>query len=372
MSETPQENLKKTPLYQEHLKFGARIVEFGGWAMPVQYSSIIAEHTAVRTAAGLFDVSHMGEFMVEGPEAMAAINHLITHDLAPAAVDQAIYSPMCYPNGTVVDDILVYRLAEQKFLVVVNAGNMEKDWEWFLENCRDFDCDLDNISHDVGQLALQGPLAQQVLQRLTDADLSQIRFYRAQQGVTVAGVKSLLVSRTGYTGEDGFEVYCDAADAPQLWAAILAAGADAGVIPTGLGARDTLRFEACLPLYGHEINDAVTPLEAGLGRFVKLEKAEFIGREALLQQKAAGLKRKLVGLEVTGRGIPRQGYPVAVEGREVGAVTTGTASPTLGKPLGLAYVPPEYASLGTQLSVVVRGTPVPAQVVPTPFYKRQK
>jgi len=366
------ENLKKTPLYPEHLKFGGRIVEFGGWAMPVQYSSIIAEHTAVRTAAGLFDVSHMGEFLVEGPEAMAAINHVITANLVPATIDQAVYSPVCYPGGTCVDDVLVYRLGEQRYLVVVNAGNMEKDWDWFVEHCQGFDCDLDNISFGVGQLALQGPLAQQVLQRLTATDLGQIKYYRCQQDVSVAGQKTLLVSRTGYTGEDGFEVYCSAAVAPQLWEAMLEAGADEGVIPCGLGARDTLRFEACMPLYGHEIDDQTTPLEAGLSRFVKLDKEEFIGREALVQQKAEGLKRKLIGLEVTGRGIPRPGYPIAVESREIGRITTGTQSPTLGKALGLGYVPPEYASLGTQLSVVIRGVPVAAQVVPTPFYKRQK
>lgn len=366
------DNLKKTPLYGEHQKLGARLVEFGGWAMPVQYSGVIAEHTAVRTRAGLFDVSHMGEFRVEGPEAMAAINHIVTNDVSKLAIGQAMYGIVCFENGTVVDDVLVYRLGPERYWVVVNAGNIDKDWDWFVQHTEGYDCELENISYAIAEVALQGPLAERVLQRMTDANLAEIKLFWSKERVSVAGIQTLLISRTGYTGEDGFEIYCNSEDAPALWEAILEEGEEDGVEPAGLGARDTLRFEARLPLYGHEISDQISPLEAGLGRWVKLDKAEFIGKEALARQKEQGLGRKLVGFELIERGVPRGGYPIAIGGREVGFVTTGTASPTVGKMIGLGYVPTESSALGTEIDVIIRGNPVKARIVETPFYKRAK
>lgn len=374
-----EETLKRTPLYEMHLKYGARMVPFGGWEMPVQYTGVIEEHKAVRGAAGLFDVSHMGEFAVKGPQALDFIQLISVNNPAKLAIGQVQYSLMCYENGTVVDDILTYRLGENHYWLVVNAGNIDKDWEWVSHakarsGLGNFE--LTNLSPEIGQIAIQGPLAEQILQPLVPGvNLSDMKFYWAKTGGHVAGLRSLVLSRTGYTGEDGFEVYVKGADAPALWEALLEAGDDAGLIPAGLGARDTLRFEARLPLYGHEINDQITPLEAGLGGFVRLKKGvDFIGREALAAQKEQGLTRKLVGIEMVERGIPRQGYEVAKDGQVVGFVTTGTFSPSLERNIGMAYVPVGLCELGTEVDVIIRGKAVKAKVVETPFvqprYKR--
>ncbi|MDF2629985.1 MAG: glycine cleavage system protein [Symbiobacteriaceae bacterium] len=369
-----EENLKRTPLFEMHLKHGARMVPFGGWEMPVQYTGVIEEHKAVREQAGLFDVSHMGEFEVKGPQALDLIQLVSVNNASKLAVGQIQYSLMCYENGTVVDDILVYRLGENHYWLVVNAGNIDKDWDW-ITYCKEraglTNLELTNISHEIGQVAIQGPLAAKILQPLVpNVVLDELKFYWAKTGVSVAGIRVPVLSRTGYTGEDGFEIYCKQEDAVAIWEALLEAGEDDGLVPAGLGARDTLRFEAKLPLYGHEINDLVTPLEAGLGFAVKLKKGtDFIGRAALEAQKANGLEKKLVGFEMIDRGIPRQGYEIAKDGTVVGSVTTGTMSPTLGKNIGLGYVPVALSELGTEFDVIIRGKAVKAKVVETPFYQ---
>lgn len=369
-----EESLKRTPLFDMHLKYGARMVPFGGWEMPVQYTGVIDEHRAVRGAAGLFDVSHMGEFELKGPQALDLIQLIGTNNAARLEIGQVQYSIMCYENGTVVDDILIYRLGEQHYWLVVNAGNIDKDWEWVSAAAARAgltNLELKNISANVAQIAVQGPLAEAILQPLTHGvDLAALKFYGSQTGVTVGGLRSLVLSRTGYTGEDGFEVYVRREDAMPLWEALLEAGDEQGLVPCGLGARDTLRFEARLPLYGHEINDQVTPLEAGLGFFVKLKKGtDFIGRAALAAQKEAGLTRKLVGFEMLDRGIPRQGYEIASGGQVVGMVTTGTFAPTLEKNIGLGYVPAQLAEVGSEFDVLIRGRAVRARAVETPFYQ---
>ncbi|MDR5000539.1 glycine cleavage system aminomethyltransferase GcvT [Brevibacillus parabrevis] len=366
--------LKRTPLYPLYAQHGAKVIDFGGWELPVQFSSIIEEHHTVRTKAGLFDVSHMGEVMIEGPDASAFVQSLITNDVTTLQTNQALYAAMCYPDGGTVDDLLVYKQGEQKFLLVINASNIDKDVDWIVSHAKG-EVTVENVSDATAQLAIQGPLAEQVLQRLTATDLSQIRYFWFQQDVDVAGIKAL-VSRTGYTGEDGFELYVSAADAPSLWEKILAEGKADGVLPCGLGARDTLRFEARLPLYGQELGADITPLEAGIGFAVKLQKEQdFIGKEALQKQKAAGVPRKLVGVELIGRGIPRPGYPVfAQEAGEqdepIGYITSGTQSPTLKKNLGLALIRAEYAAVDTPLAVEIRGKRVEAVTVKSPFYKR--
>lgn len=366
--------LRRTPLWATHQKFGARMVEFGGWDMPVQYSGVIDEHKAVRGAAGLFDVSHMGEFEFTGARAGEFINHLITNDVSRLEIGQALYSPMCYESGTCVDDVLVYKMGPERYLMVVNASNIDKDFAWAQEQQGQgfAGAGLRNISAGVGQLALQGPNAGALLQPLTDVNLADLKYYWAALGARVGGVPVLALSRTGYTGEDGFEIYCQAGDAVTLWEMLMATGGDDldAPIPAGLGARDTLRFEACLPLYGHEIDDTITPLEAGLGRFVKLGKPAFCGRDVLAAQKESGLGRKLVGLEMVDRGIPRQGYDLAVGGEVVGRVTSGTHCPTLEQPMGMGYVPLAHAAVGTELDVIIRGRAVRARVAPRPFYRR--
>lgn len=369
------EELKRTPLFAAHLKYGARMVPFGGWEMPVQYAGVMEEHRAVRTACGLFDVSHMGEFDFKGPEALAALNLLLTNDCSKLEIGKALYSPMCYESGTLVDDVLVYRLGEDHYWMVVNAGNIEKDYAWVTAKTQPFPgLSVRNISAQVAQLAVQGPAAERLLQPHCDTDLARLGYYWAETGATVGSVRSLVLSRTGYTGEDGFEIYVKAEDTMTLWDFILNEAGDdeIAVVPCGLGARDTLRFEACLPLYGHEIDDTVTPLEAGLGIFVKLKKDNFIGKDLLQAQKAAGLGRKLVGLEMVGRGIPRQGYEIAKDGQVVGRVTSGTHGPTLGKPMGLGYVPVALAEAGTELDVIIRGQAVAARVASRPFYRREQ
>ncbi|AEG61489.1 glycine cleavage system aminomethyltransferase GcvT [Desulforamulus ruminis] len=361
-------DMKVTPLYNVHQRAGAKMVEFGGWLMPIQYEGILKEHQAVRTAAGLFDVSHMGEIEITGQEAASFIQRMITNDLTRLSPGGALYTPMCHPGGGTVDDLLVYRLEDHRYLLVVNASNVAKDYQWLKDHAPE-GVKVTDVSESTVQLALQGPLALKILQKLTSVNLSEIKYFYFVHG-PVEGVPCL-ISRTGYTGEDGFELYFAAEQAEKVWQAILDAGVEEGVKPVGLGARDTLRFEACLALYGHELSDSISPLMAGLGWTVKFNKGEFVGRENLLKEKEAGISHKLVGLEMLDRGIPRQGYPVNREGREVGWITSGTFAPTLGKNLGLAYVLAQWAEIGSELDVVVRGKPLKARVVPKPFYKRE-
>lgn len=360
--------MKQTPLYEKHLALGAQMTDFGGWQLPVRYTDIIEEHNAVRSAAGLFDVSHMGEIFVQGPGAEAFLQRLLTNDVSHAAEGQCVYSPMCYEDGGTVDDLLIYKLGAQRFLAVVNAANTEKDFAWFRQNLTP-GAEAENVSSSYAQLALQGPRAPQILARLTDAPLHELRYYHFMQNVTVAGV-TMLVSRTGYTGEDGFEFYLAPEKAGQVWDALLQAGKTDGLCPAGLGARDTLRFEAAMPLYGHELSPAVSPLQAGLGRFVRPEKGPFLGREALEAQQNNGLPSVLVGLELVERGIVRAGCTVQAQGEEAGAVTSGSFSPTLRRSLGLALLKPQLSKPGTGVEVIIRGKPVGARVVPLPFYKR--
>ncbi|HXO19948.1 MAG TPA: glycine cleavage system aminomethyltransferase GcvT [Thermoanaerobaculia bacterium] len=366
------ETLKRTPLYECHLEAGGRMVDFAGWEMPVQYAGVIEEHRAVRTAAGLFDVSHMGEIRLRGPRAEALLQRLTPNDVAKLAPGRAHYSGLLTERGTYVDDLLIYRLGGEDFLVVVNASNSDRDFEWIAErneNERD-GAEVENASDDYALLALQGPRALEILAPLVSADVSGLRYYGFAEAA-VDGVPTL-VSRTGYTGEDGFELYLPPAEAPRVWRRLLAAGAAAGLTPAGLGARDTLRLEAAMALYGHEIDETTTPLEAGLSWVVKLDKGDFLGRDALALQSSRGLDRQLVGFEVEGRGIARQGHDVQVDGARVGAVTSGTWSPTFEKALGMAYVPAALAAPGTALSLDVRGKPVAAKVVPLPFYRRPR
>lgn len=361
--------LKKTPLFETYLEYGAKTIDFGGWDLPVQFSSIKEEHEAVRTKAGLFDVSHMGEVEVKGDQALAYLQRLVTNDVSKLVDGQAQYTAMCYENGGTVDDLLIYRRAEDHFLLVINASNIEKDVAWMKEHEIDA-VTITNISDEVAQLAIQGPLAEQILQKQTAFPLSEISFFHFVDQVKIAGI-DVLVSRTGYTGEDGFELYCDSIHAPVLWKAILSEGQAEGIVACGLGARDTLRFEARLPLYGQELSKDISPLEAGIGFAVKVNKeAEFIGKEALSKQKEQGLTRKLVGIEMIDKGIPRTGYEVFVNGVQVGTVTTGTQSPTLKKNVGLALIDKSHTALGTEVEVQIRKKRLKAIVIATPFYKK--
>jgi aminomethyltransferase len=368
---------RKTALNTVHRQMGAKMVEFNGWDMPVEYPSvggIMAEHNAVRTGVGVFDVSHMGDIRLSGPKALAAVQHISMNDAARLAVGQAQYSALLYPQGTFVDDVIVHRLGEDDYLLVINAGTREKDFNWVRENGRQFNCKIEHLSDDFTQIAIQGPKGVNLLQKLTDADLSAVKFYWVTRG-TVCGLKNILIARTGYTGEDGFEIYIpsDEATSARVWNEILEAGKEFGALPCGLGSRNTLRLEAKLPLYGHEISDAINVWEAGLDRFIKMEKPDFIGRSALEKAKAEGLKRTLVGLEMVERGIARDDYKVLDDsGREIGYVTSGSPAPFLKKNIALAYVPPKFAEIGTRVKVEIRGQGVGAQVVPTPFYKRPK
>lgn len=360
--------LKRTPLYATHVALGAKMVEFSGWEMPVQYSGIIKEHHAVRESAGLFDVSHMGEFVIKGSGALKAIQYLLTADFSHLKVGQCMYTMMCYPSGGVVDDLIVCKTGEEEYMLVVNAGNIDKDWAWINEQLADFDIEITDISQQTALLALQGPKASEVLQQLTDASLGDLKPFWLTRG-EVAG-KSCLISRTGYTGEDGFEVYCDAGDAPLIWDSILETGK--GIVePAGLGARDSLRFEAYMPLYGHELDENITPLEAMLGKFVALDKDDFIGREALLKQKEEGVPRKIRGLEMIGRGIARAGYPVKKDGQVIGHITSGMPAPTVGKNLGMALIKSEFAEFGTEVDVEIRGKDVKAVIIKPPFLQKE-
>jgi len=360
--------LKRTPLFERHKALGGKLVPFGGWEMPVQYSGLAEEHTAVRTAAGLFDVSHMGEIRVKGPKAFEVVQRLTSNDVAALDDGKIQYSAFLTERGTFVDDLLTYRLAPDDYLLVVNAGNTPKDVAWAMKEAKD-GAEMVDESGAWAQLALQGPRAQEILQKLVDVDLATILYYRFKWA-NVCGVRSI-GSRTGYSGEDGFEVYTEAGASPKIWDAILAEGAGFGCLPAGLGARDTLRLEAKLALYGNDIDDTVTPWEADLGWIVKMKKGDFIGRDALEKQKAEGLTKKLAGFEVTGRGIARHGHPVKGGSGKEGVVTSGTQTPTVGKAIGLAYLPVEDVAIGSGLAIDVRGREVPAVVVPTPFYKRK-
>jgi aminomethyltransferase len=345
--------------------------------MPVEYPSsggLIAEHLAVRTGVGIFDVSHMGDIRVVGPQALEAVQHITMNDAAKLAIGQAQYSALLYPQGTIVDDVIVHKLADNDYFFVINAGTREKDHSWVRENCKGFNCQVEILSDDFTQIAIQGPKGVSTLQKLTDVDLSQVKFYWLTHG-TVCGLKKIMIARTGYTAEDGFEIYvpADPATSAMVWNKVMEAGKEFGVVACGLGARNTLRLEGRLALYGHEISDTITPLEAGLDKWLKLEKPEFTGKAALDKQKTEGLKRTLVGIEMVERGIARDGYKVLdMAGKEVGCVTSGSYAPFLKKNIALAYVPPQLAANDTELKVEIRGQGVKAKVAPTPFYKRPK
>ncbi len=373
--------LRKTPLNALHRRLGAKMVNFGGWDMPVEYPSsggLVGEHKAVRGAVGVFDVSHMGDIRIRAGKtpgsALAAVQHLSMNDASKLAIGQAHYSALLYPQGTFVDDVIVHRLGEDDYLLVINAGTREKDINWVRENTKGFDCIVEDLSDSFTQLAIQGPRAIDVMRKLTDANVDGIKNYWFAHG-TVCGLKNILIARTGYTGEDGFEIYVpsDQATSERVWNEVIAAGREFGIVPAGLGARNTLRLEAKMALYGHEISDTINVWEAGLDRYCKMEKGDFIGRAALEKAKAAGLKRTLVGLEMIDRGIARDEYSCCSEsGHAVGMITSGSPSPTLGKNIALSYVPPALSAIGTTILVEIRGNKYRAKVVPTPFYKRPK
>ncbi|MGB6599226.1 MAG: glycine cleavage system aminomethyltransferase GcvT [Candidatus Acidiferrum sp.] len=377
----PITELRKTALNAVHRRFGAKMVNFGGWDMPVEYPAtggLVAEHKAVRSSVGVFDVSHMGDIRIRTGRtpggALSAVQHLSMNDAAKLAIGQAHYSAMLYPEGTFVDDVIVHRLGEDDYLLVINAGTREKDISWVRENTKTFDCIVEDLSDAYTQLAIQGPRAQEVLQKLTDANLNIIKNYWFTHGV-VCGLKNILIARTGYTGEDGFEIYVpsDTVTSEMVWNKAMEAGREFGIIPCGLGARNTLRLEAKMALYGHEISDKINVCEAGLDRYCKMEKGDFIGRSALERAKAAGAARALVGLEMIDRGIARDEYCCCDEnGDAIGIITSGSPSPTLCKNIALAYVPPAMAALGTPIYVQIRAQKCKAQVVATPFYKRPK
>ena len=379
--------VRKTALNAVHRQMGAKMVEFNGWDMPVEYPAsigcgIINEHMAVRTGVGIFDVSHMGDIRLAGPQALAAVQHISMNDASRLALNQAQYSALLYPEGTFVDDVIVHRLGEDEYLLVINAGTREKDFNWVRDNTRQFDCAVENLSDDFTQIAIQGPKAVDLLQKLTDANLSTVKFYWVTRGNIILVQQSMrrylgntLIARTGYTAEDGFEIYVpsDEATSAWVWNRILEVGKEFGAVPCGLGARNTLRLEGSLSLYGHEISDTINVWEAGLDRFCKMEKPDFIGRAALEKAKAVGLKLTLVGLEMTERGIARDGYKVLdATGREIGYVTSGSPAPFLKKNIALAYVPLQFSAVGTSVKVEIRGQGVAAAVVPTPFYKRPR
>lgn len=363
------EQLKKTPLFNSYEKYGGKIIDFAGWSLPVQFEGIISEHEAVRTTAGLFDVSHMGEVEVIGEEAFKFVENLVTNDIRLLEDNQVLYTLMCYQDGGVVDDLLVYRFKENHFFLVINAGNIEKDFTWMLTNKYNFNVKITNVSSSIAQLAIQGPKAEEILQNLTDTNLKDIKFFFCKRDVLIGKAKCL-ISRTGYTGEDGFEIYTDTESVIDLWDEILTIGKKDGLKPIGLGARDTLRFEVNLPLYGNELSEAITPLEAGLGFFVKLDKENFIGKNALVKQNQEGLKKKLVGFEMKSKSIPRHGYEVFMGEEKIGVVTTGYLSPSLKKNIGLALIDLKYSELGTNIFVKIRNKLNEAIVVSKKFYKK--
>ena len=367
MSDT---TLKHTALNQAHHQLGAKMIDFGGWEMPVIYAGTIEEHMAVRTAAGLFDVSHMGEIEVRGAQALALVQHVTTNDAAKLVNGQAQYSALTTPLGTFVDDLLVHQLNPQHFLLCVNASNTDKDFQWIVDHTKSFDAEIENSSPKYTQIAIQGPKALQILQPFVNVDLQAINYYWFAQG-SVDGV-SAIIARTGYTGEDGFELYFEPDASIQIWDKLLTAGQPHGLQACGLAARNTLRLEAKMALYGNDIDDTTTVYEADLGWIVKPGKGDFIGRDALVRQKESGLQRKLVGFEMTGRGIGRDHYPVYLDGQEVGQVASGSPAPYLKKNIGLAYLPISHTQAECKFHIDVRGKMVEAKVVPTPFYKRSK
>ena len=364
------ETLLRTPLYDSHVRLGARVVPFAGYEMPVQYTGVIEEHNAVRGAAGLFDVSHMGEFEAEGPGAADFLDGLLTNSVKKLEVGKVLYSAMCREGGGIVDDLTVYRLGAERFMAVVNAANIEKDWEWMAAH-KGADCEFRNLSDEMALIAPQGPAAAEILAGLIPGggDLEAIAYYAVAER-EVAG-RNMLVSRTGYTGEDGFELYLAEEDAPHVWEALLTAGAGRGMLPCGLGARDTLRTEMKFALYGNDIDETTNPLEAGLGWVVKFKAGDFVGRESLLRIKEEGPSRKLVGIEMLDRGIPRHGAPILADGELAGAVTSGTMGPSLGKAIGIGYVPISHAGVGSEVEVDIRGKRLAARVVKTPFYRKK-
>ena len=356
---------------------GAKMVDFNGWDMPVEYpksGGLIAEHLAVRNGVGVFDVSHMGDIRVHGPEALAAVQHMTMNDASKLATGQCQYSALLYPQGTFVDDVIVHKLGDDDYLLVINAGTREKDVSWVRDNAHGFNCKVEDLSDNYTQIAIQGPRGVDTVQKLTDADLSKVKFYLFTHG-TVCGLPNIMIARTGYTAEDGFEIYVptDEGTSARVWNDVMEAGKEFGIVACGLGSRNTLRLEGKLPLYGHEISDSINVWEAGLDRFLKMDKGEFTGRVALERAKSEGITRTLVGLESIERGIPRDGYKVLSNGKgEIGYVTSGSYAPFLKKNIALAYVPLEYAQPETVVSVEIRGAPVKCKVVPTPFYKRPK
>jgi aminomethyltransferase len=372
-------HVRKTALNAVHRQMGAKMVDFNGWDMPVEYPAsigcgIVNEHTAVRTGVGIFDVSHMGDIRLTGREALAAVQHLSMNDASRLAIGQAQYSALLYPQGTFVDDVIVHRLGEDEYLLVINAGTREKDFSWVRDNTRQFDCAVEDLSDEFTQIAIQGPKGVDLVQKLTDAKLSAVKFYWVTRG-TLCGLPNILIGRTGYTAEDGFEIYIpsDEKTSARVWYEILEAGKEFGAVPCGLGARNTLRLEGSLSLYGHEISDVINVWEAGLSRFCKMEKADFLGRAALEKAKAAGQTKTLVGLEMVERGIARDGYRVLDDaGNEIGYVTSGSPAPFLKRNIAMAYVPLAQAAIGSRVKVEIRGQGVGAQIVPLPFYKRPK
>jgi aminomethyltransferase len=358
---------KRTPLYDTHRALGARLIEFGGWEMPVQYTGILAEHRAVRTHAGLFDLSHMGEIEIAGPRALEVCQELLVTDVARVQPWQAQYSVLCYPNGGCVDDVIVYQVETDRYLLCVNAANIEKDWNWISEHDQGR-ARLSNRSDDYALIALQGPSSAEILQPLVSRDLSLIHRYWSAPG-EVAGRRAL-IARTGYTGEDGFELFVAASDSLSVWSACMEVGQQFGLAPVGLGARDTLRLEAGMLLYGNDLDAETSPLEAGLARLVRFDKERFIGREALRRQHTEGLRKQLVGLKMEAAGIPRHGYALWAGADRVGMVTSGTQSPTLGVGIGLGYAPPMHAAVNTMLEVEIRNRRAPARVVKPPFYRK--
>jgi len=363
-------DIKKTPLNRAHREAGARMVAFSGWDMPVQYTGVIDEHLAVRTRAGIFDVSHMGEVDVSGREALDYLQHITCNDVSRLAPGRIQYSALTTPEGTFVDDLLIYKRGEDDYLLVINAGNTPKDVDWLRYHAKGYDLRLEDVSERWCQIALQGPRAQEILQPLTGAALAAIKYYAFVHD-EVAGVPCI-VSRTGYTGEDGFEIYGPPEAAEKLWYALLGAGAPHGLVPTGLAARDTLRLEAKMALYGNDIDDTTTVLEADLSWILKIEKGDFLGRDALLRQKAEGLTRLLVGFETEGRAIARHGHAAMSQGTQVGTVTSGTFAPFLKKNIGLVYLPIALTQPGSRFTIDIRGREEPAVVVPTPFYTRAR
>lgn len=361
--------MKKTPLCNVHEKLGARMIDFSGWYMPVQYSSIIEEHKAVRENVGLFDLYHMGEFWLTGKDAMKNVQKIVTNDIEALSDRQIAYTPMCRPDGTIVDDLLVYRWNEYKFLLVVNAANLDKDFAW-IKSQLEGEVELSNDSDPTGLIAIQGPNAEAVLQKLTRQRLKAIKFYWFTTG-KVAGVECI-ISRTGYTGEDGFELYYPAEKSEELWNALMEAGKDVGISAIGLGARDTLRLEARLMLYGNDIHDGTNPIEANLNWTVKFSKGAFNGSDVMKQQKDNGTSKTIVGFELGKGPAPRHGYPIVKDGKIVGEVTSGTMAPTLKKNIGLGYVPPALSAIGTTFDVEIRGKNYPATVIETPFYSRKR